>query len=108
MITPWPIRRFWKTEFLVSIIVNECADPFEVLLTDALAISLAERQEMFAEKLKREACEIGGGHADAAVIDDFNETINIFGTTLTALHVGYEAAGMARCPSPLLASEGQI
>ncbi len=79
-----------------------------MLLTDTLVISLAERQEMFAEKLKREACEIGSGHADAAVIDDFNETINVFGTTLTALYDGYEAAGMALCSSPLLASECQI
>ncbi len=56
-----------KTELLASIIVNEYADPFQVLLTDALAISLAEQQQMFAEKLKRAACEIGGGHADRFV-----------------------------------------
>ncbi len=59
-----------KTELLASIIVNEYADPFEVLLTDA------------------------------AVIDDFSETINMFGTTLTALHDGYEAAGWHHAPLP--------
>ena len=88
-----------KTELLASIIINEYADPFEVLLTDALAISLAERQEMFAEKLKREACEIGGGHADPAVIEDFKATIAMFGNTLTALHDGYPAAGIRPPPN---------
>ncbi len=40
-----------KTELLASIIVNEYADPFEVLLTDALAIPLAGRP----------ACWVRGG-----------------------------------------------
>ncbi len=40
-----------KTEPLASIIVNEYADPFEVLLTDALAIPLAGRT----------ACWVRGG-----------------------------------------------
>ncbi|MBM7068143.1 PDC sensor domain-containing protein [Actibacterium sp. 188UL27-1] len=87
------------TEKLASIILNEYANPFDLVLADALAINIAERQEIFSQKLKREACEIAGGHADNAIKADFVLTIGLFEKSLVALRDGFPDAGIRPPPN---------
>ncbi len=89
-------------EKLFNVILNEYTNPFEMLLADAIAMSFAERQEMFAERLKREACEIGSGNASAAILEDFDKTMQLFEVSLTALHDGYPAAGIRPPPNEII------
>jgi len=91
-----------QSEKVFSIILNQYTNPFEMQLGDAIAVSFAERQEVFAEKLKREACEIGSGHADAAVREDFDKTIQLFEATMIALHDGYPAVGIKPPPNEII------
>lgn len=88
-----------QSEKVFSIILNQYTNPYEMQLGDAIAVSFAERQEIFAEKLKREACEIGSGHGDAEVREDFDKTIQLFEATMIALHDGYPAAGIKPPPN---------
>jgi len=83
-----------KTDLMSSTVRNAYANPFDLLLTDALAISFAERQEVFAMKLLREACDIHSGNGTPELMADYNQTMALFGQTLTALHDGYPAAGI--------------
>lgn len=91
-----------ESEKLFSTILNEYTNPFDTLLADALAVSFAERQEMFAEKLKREACEIGAGVATAEILEDYDKTISLFEATMAALIDGYPAAGIRPPPNEVI------
>jgi len=91
-----------QSEKLFSIILNQYTNPFEMQLGDAIAVSFAERQEVFAEKLKREACEIGSEHGSAEILEDFDKTIQLFEATMTALHDGYPAAGIKPPPNEII------
>jgi hypothetical protein len=74
-----------KTEYLVATIEAEHTNPSEVLLADAIAITIAERQEMLAHKMILEACEIEGHFSGPEVIARFQETISLFENSLIAL-----------------------
>ena len=88
-----------ETEVLASIILNEYANPFDLVLADALSINIAERQEVCSQKLKREACEIGSGQADEAIKADFVQTIDLFEISLNALREGFPVAGVRPPPN---------
>lgn len=83
-----------KTDLLSSTLIGVYTNPFDFMLTDALAVSFAERQEVFANKLLREACDVYSGNGTPELLADFKQTTNLFGQTLTALHDGYPAAGI--------------
>ena len=91
-----------QSEIVFSVILNEYTNPFEMLLSDAVAVSFAERQEVFAEKLKREACEIGSGHGNDAIYEDFDNTMQLFESTMTALHDGYPTVGIKPPPNQII------
>jgi len=92
-----------QSEKIFSTILNQYTNPFEMLLGDAVAVAFAERQEVFAEKLKREACEIGSDHGNAEIREDFDKTMQLFEATMTALHDGYPAAGINPPPNQIIA-----
>ena len=91
-----------QSQKIFSIILNQYTNPFDMQLGDAIAVSFAERQEVFAEKLKREACEIGSNHASAEIREDFDITIQLFEATMNALHDGYPAVGIKPPPNKII------
>ena len=88
-----------KTEYLVATIEAEHTNPSEVLLADAIAITIAERQEMLAHKMILEACEIEGHFSGPEVIARFQETISLFENSLIALRDGMPMVGVRPPPN---------
>lgn len=86
-------------QVLVSEISGQYANPTPMLQSDALTIDIAGRQRMLTQKISKEICFITSGiHADAS-IQVLGSTINMFETSLNALHFGMENAGVSPAPT---------
>ena len=92
-----------KSERLFSTVMDQYTTPFEMVMADAMSISFAERQEVFAEKLRREACEIGSGIASPEILADYDKTMRLFEASLKALHDGHPTVGIRPPPTPIIA-----
>ncbi|MBL1436318.1 MAG: type IV pili methyl-accepting chemotaxis transducer N-terminal domain-containing protein [Rhodobacteraceae bacterium] len=88
-----------KAEYLVSTIVAEHTNPNETMLADAIAITIAERQEMLSQKMVLEACEIEGNYSDPRVVERFKETLSLYENSLIALRDGMPMVGVNPPPN---------
>ncbi len=88
-----------KTEFLVSTIQAAYSNPNDIMLADAIAITIAERQEMLLQKMLLEACEIEGKYSGPEVSERFLETISIYENSLIALRDGLPMVGLNPPPN---------
>lgn len=84
---------------LISEISSQYTNPAALSQSDALMIDVAGRQRMLTQKISKEICFITSGiHADAS-IEVLGSTINMFETSLNALHFGMENAGISPAPT---------
>lgn len=84
---------------LVSEISGQYTNPAALSPSDALMIDVAGRQRMLTQKISKEICFITSGiHANASMAV-LGSTINMFETSLNALHFGMENAGISPAPT---------
>lgn len=95
-------------KLLVSEISGEYADPTALLQSDALRIDIAGRQRMLTQKISKDVCFIASGiNADAAK-EVLGGTINMFETSLNALHHGMPEAGIGAAPNAEIAAQLEV
>ena len=79
---------------LVTTISAEYSQGAAMVMRDALAIDVAGRQRMLAQRISKETCLLGTGTQTAASVDNLNNANEVFGSSLSALQNGMPAAGI--------------
>ena len=92
-------------DILASQIAGQYSDPDQLLQVDAMAIGIAGRQRMLAQRIRKEACELNS--ADSGITDPagFRETVTVFERSLAALRDGMPDAGVRPPPNEGIRTE---
>ncbi|MDB2407827.1 type IV pili methyl-accepting chemotaxis transducer N-terminal domain-containing protein [Jannaschia sp.] len=88
-----------RAKQLVVVISDKYANPAELLLADAVAIDIAGRQRMLAQRMAKDFCLLASGHGDQALADDLAQTMQTFEASLDALRLGMPEAGIVEPPT---------
>jgi hypothetical protein len=65
-----------------------------LVMRDALAIDIAGRQRMLAQRISKDVCLLATGVDTEHSMDDLAQTAEIFDTSLSALRAGMPSAGI--------------
>lgn len=84
---------------LLDMTANEYEHAPGVTMSDVLTVDLAERQQVFVQKMKQQGCLMAADPVSTDLIEDFATTAMIFETTLDALTNGVPAVGIAKSDS---------
>ena len=91
-----------KASILASDIQAQYSHPYELTQADAMLLNIASRQEMFTQKMAKDACEIWTGYHAELGREDLESTMVIFENSLTALLNGLPDAGIEAAPTPAI------
>jgi hypothetical protein len=79
---------------LVSAETAEYSMGASLVMRDAMAIDIAGRQRMLAQRISKDVCLLATGVDTEHSMDDLAQTAEIFEASLTALRAGMPAAGL--------------
>lgn len=92
-----------QLEFATLQLLDRMANDYEhaagVNMSDVLTVDLAERQEVFVQKLKTQGCLMAATDVSTDLIQDLANTAMIFETTLDALTHGVPEIGITKSDS---------
>ena len=89
---------------LVTVISEQYSNPGELLLRDSLAIDVAGRQRMLAQRASKNVCLLSTGLATDTAITELSTAAETFGSSLQALRNGMAAAGIQQPPTAEIAT----
>ena len=84
---------------LVTEISKQYSNPGDLLLRDTLAIDIAGRQRMLAQRMSKNICLMSTGLGSEAVIAELQSAADTFGASLNALRSGMPEAGVQGPPN---------
>ncbi|MEL6683751.1 MAG: type IV pili methyl-accepting chemotaxis transducer N-terminal domain-containing protein [Pseudomonadota bacterium] len=85
---------------LVTVISTQYSNPGELLVRDALAVDIAGRQRMLAQRVSKNMCLASVGLGSDAVLAELEGAATTFDSSLYALHRGMPDAGIQAPPTP--------
>lgn len=93
-----------EAQILVSEITGQYADPVALLHADALLLEIAGRQRMLANRASKDVCLIASDVKDAEAMEQLENTVQLFETSLNALQFGLESVGVRPPPNAAIAA----
>jgi len=93
-----------SSKLLVSEMSGQYRSALAPAKSDALAIDIASRQRMLAQKMSKEVCFVLSGVNATTSLEVLGNTMNTFEVSLDALRRGMESVGVQAAPNPEIAA----
>lgn len=93
-----------EAKILVTEIVGQYANPFEVVQADAMRVDVAGRQRMLTQKMSKESCMVSNKLGGDEMLSVLQETMQTFSLSLEALRDGMPAVGIRRPPTAAIST----
>lgn len=90
---------------IASLVEQEYANPNNLMMDAAIAMSIVSRQRMLLQKATKEFCYVVADHHVEEEIENLKSTHTLFNTTLDAIKNGMPAVGVKPPPTPEIAAQ---